>query len=48
MTDILQEVLIVAGMTGLSILWIFAIAGMMQVGWTTVIEPLVEQVKKRG
>jgi hypothetical protein len=47
MTDILQEILIVAGMTGLSILWIFAVAGMLQVGWIELIEPLVEKVKKR-
>jgi len=43
MIDTLQEIVIVAGLTGVSILWIGAVVGMLQVGWKSIIAPWIDR-----
>ncbi len=39
--------LIVVSLGGLGILWAAAIAGMLQVGWNIIAEPIMDRLKER-
>ena len=39
MTQSIQEIIILGGISCLSILWIAAVVGMMQIGWNSITAP---------
>ncbi len=44
MIDTLQEIVIVVGLAGVGLLWVGAVLGMLQVGWKSIIEPIVDRL----
>jgi len=47
MTYTLSEIIILGGISCLGILWIAALAGMMQVGWYTITSPVIDWLKEK-
>jgi len=47
MVDTLQEILIVAGLVGVSTLWVFSVVGMLHVGWKSGIAPIIEMIQRK-
>jgi Na+/alanine symporter len=46
--DILQQALMIAGLGALGALWVFAIMGMLQVGWESLLGPLSQIIRDRN
>tara|TARA_R110002110_G_scaffold137620_2_gene322907 strand:- start:1034 stop:1180 length:147 start_codon:yes stop_codon:yes gene_type:complete len=47
MIETLEEIIIIAGVIGVGALWAFAAVGMVQIGWKSGVDPLVEWLKRR-
>jgi hypothetical protein len=47
MIEGIEKIIIIAGMAGVGALWIFAVVGMVQIGWKSGMDPLVEWLRRR-
>jgi hypothetical protein len=47
MTYTLSELIIIGGISGICVLWIAAVAGMMQIGWNAFAEPVIDWLKEK-
>ncbi len=47
MTQSIQEIIILGGISCLSILWIAAVVGMMQIGWNSITAPVIDWLKEK-
>jgi hypothetical protein len=45
MIEAMQNTLVIAGLTGLALLWVVAVVGSLQVAWTAAIEPLIDSIR---
>jgi len=48
MIDTLQEVVIVAGLCGLGILWTATLVGMIQIAWSSMVSPVKDLMSDKG
>ena len=44
---IIEEALIIMGLAGVGTLWVFAMVGMLQVGWKSIISPIADILSNR-
>tara|TARA_R110002051_G_scaffold30101_3_gene69725 strand:+ start:1013 stop:1162 length:150 start_codon:yes stop_codon:yes gene_type:complete len=47
MVDMIRETVIIAGLSGVAALWIFALVGMLQVGWNSGIAPIIDAIQRK-
>jgi|TARA_Y100000034_G_scaffold125658_1_gene175668 hypothetical protein len=47
MIDTWQDVVIIAGMCSVGVIWVAAVVGMMQIGWKSIASPVTEWIKEK-
>jgi len=40
--------IIVVGLSGVGVLWVAAVVGMLQIGWNSIAAPIVDRFKEKA